>query len=106
MEFGEKVKALRKMRGWTLDELADMTGLSKGYLSRLERGLKPETRESLHALAEVFSLPSSLLLHPTAPVDRLAEISEILEQIVQLSPEQVDAVSQMIRALRSSSTAG
>lgn len=34
-----RLKLLRKQKGWTLDVLADETGLTKSYLSKVERGL-------------------------------------------------------------------
>ncbi len=34
-----RLKLLRRQKGWTLDVLADETGLTKSYLSKVERGL-------------------------------------------------------------------
>ncbi|KVL30767.1 helix-turn-helix domain-containing protein [Burkholderia sp. MSMB1835] len=34
-----RLKLLRKQKGWTLDVLAEETGLTKSYLSKVERGL-------------------------------------------------------------------
>ncbi|KKI77022.1 DNA-binding protein [Burkholderia pseudomallei] len=34
-----RLKLLRKQKGWTLDVLAEATGLTKSYLSKVERGL-------------------------------------------------------------------
>jgi len=36
--FGERLRELRLQRGLTLKELADQSGLSKAFLSRLESG--------------------------------------------------------------------
>lgn len=38
--IGEKIKIIREARGITLSTLADRSGVSKSYLSNLERGLK------------------------------------------------------------------
>lgn len=46
-ELGCKLRAIRESRDWTLDELAERSGLSKPQLSRLESG---ERRPSLAAL--------------------------------------------------------
>lgn len=45
--ISNKIRSLRKKRGLTLQELADHTGLSKGYLSRIER---------MHQAPPVFTL--------------------------------------------------
>ncbi len=39
MDIGSKVRQLRMLHGLTLEELADRTELSKGFLSQLERNL-------------------------------------------------------------------
>ena len=48
--IGGRLRRLRKERGWTLEDLATRTGLSRAYLSRLEGG---ERQPSLSALSEV-----------------------------------------------------
>lgn len=52
---GEKVKALRKARGWTQMELARASGVSQSALSRIERGDSDGSYAStLRALARAF----------------------------------------------------
>ncbi|MEG0885671.1 MAG: helix-turn-helix transcriptional regulator, partial [Janthinobacterium sp.] len=34
-----RLKLLRKHKGWTLEQLAEKSGLTKSYLSKVERGL-------------------------------------------------------------------
>ncbi len=46
-ELGYRLGSIREGRGWTLDELAERSGISKPQLSRLESG---ERRPSLAAL--------------------------------------------------------
>lgn len=36
--FGKRVRALRKERGWTQEELAERASLHENYISRLETG--------------------------------------------------------------------
>jgi transcriptional regulator with XRE-family HTH domain len=38
--FGKKVKQYRNARGISQDELSKLSGLSRGYLSKLEKGEK------------------------------------------------------------------
>lgn len=101
MNFGERVKALREARGWSQEELGERAGgYKKSYISRIENSVRPKSRQVQSALAEAFGITEHLLIHPTAPIDRLADISELLEQIVTLEPEQINVVSQLIRTLR------
>ena len=54
---GARLRTLRKARKISLVELAELSGLSLGLLSGMERGLRAPTLRSLNALAGVFGLP-------------------------------------------------
>jgi len=49
--IGEKLRRLRQSRGLTLPGLATSAGISKGYLSKIERNPKPPAFSTLQALA-------------------------------------------------------
>ena len=63
------LKAWRKHRGYTQDRLAEMTGLSKPYISQLERGERQYTQELLERFAEALrcDVPDLLMRDPTDP---------------------------------------
>lgn len=44
--IGARLRALRRWRGMSLDEVAGLAGISKSFLSRAERGLRPLDRRS------------------------------------------------------------
>jgi transcriptional regulator with XRE-family HTH domain len=61
--LGNRVRARRQRRGWTLKDLADNTGLSVPYLSDIERNkLTNPTLETLAALAGALRTTISALL--------------------------------------------
>ena len=43
MELGDEIRARRARRGWTLEGLAERTGVSRAMLSEIERGTKNPT---------------------------------------------------------------
>lgn len=51
MKIGEKIRRLRLRRGLTMQELADRTELSKGFISQLERDI---TSPSIVTLADIL----------------------------------------------------
>lgn len=59
--LAREVRAARKARGWTLAELATAVGLDKGYLSRIERGLKAPSVSTVLNLARVLDAPVAQL---------------------------------------------
>lgn len=56
------IRSLRKGRGMTLQNLADLTGLTKGYLSKVERGLKSPPFSTLNQLAAALQVDVAFLL--------------------------------------------
>jgi transcriptional regulator with XRE-family HTH domain len=60
--LGPQLRRLRQERGLTLDALAAAVALDKGYLSRLERGMKAPSVATLLRLAAAFAVPMARLL--------------------------------------------
>jgi transcriptional regulator with XRE-family HTH domain len=47
--FGQRLKAIREARGWSLGELAERAGVPYETVYRVERGLHQEPRVSIAA---------------------------------------------------------
>lgn len=56
-EVPARLKAVRTLRGMTLVEVADQTGISKSTLSRLETGQRRPTLELLLSLSLTYRVP-------------------------------------------------
>jgi transcriptional regulator with XRE-family HTH domain len=56
VRIGSKLRAARTTHGYTLDQLASATGLTKGFLSRVERDETSPSVASLITLCEVMSI--------------------------------------------------
>lgn len=54
--LGREVRAARKARGWTLAELSAAVDLDKGYLSKVERGLKAPSVSTVLNLARALDV--------------------------------------------------
>jgi len=62
---GHRLLAIRESRNWTLDELAQRSGVSKAYLSRLECGNRQPSITVLCAVARSLGVSiASLFEHP------------------------------------------
>ncbi len=56
---------MRESRGWTLEDLADRTEMSRAYLSRLEAGNRQPSITALCAIAKAFGVSiATLFEHP------------------------------------------
>ena len=60
--IGERLKAAREQAGYTLDELAALTGLSKAHLSRLESAERQPSIAALLTFAAALRVPVGRLL--------------------------------------------
>lgn len=63
--IGTSLKAWRKHKGLTLQQLEKLTGIDNGNLSKMEREVQSVTNGSLHAIAAVYDItPGELLSGP------------------------------------------
>ncbi|RWA50608.1 XRE family transcriptional regulator [Cupriavidus sp. UYMSc13B] len=60
--IAERLAALRKLNGLTLEELAQRASLTKSYLSKLERGLSSPTIGTVLKLAEALDVTVDQLI--------------------------------------------
>jgi transcriptional regulator with XRE-family HTH domain len=62
VDFGIRIRELRKDRGWRQIDLAEQAGLHENYISDLETGRKEVCLKTILSLASAFGLKSSELL--------------------------------------------
>ncbi len=72
--FGTRLRALRTAGGLSLEQLAKRSGLTKSYISKLERGLSEPSISSVQRLAEALSIGVAELLGETVSEDGLRVI--------------------------------
>lgn len=65
VSIGPRIREARVARGLTIEEVATVAGLTKGFLSRIERDIVSPSVSSLVVLCEVLSIPVGSLF--TAP---------------------------------------
>ncbi len=66
--LGADLRSLRKSRGMTLQELAERTGWSVGWISQVERDISHPSIEDLKGLAQALDVPLSLFFGETPAV--------------------------------------
>ena len=72
------LKKCRTSRKLTLEQLADMTGLSKGFLSQIENSKRKASQDTLNLISEALDIPATILL---ADDDAAYEASLIFESL-------------------------
>ena len=59
--FGAKVRAMRKQKGLSQEELASLAGLDRSYMGHIERGEKNITLLKIYQISDALSLPAAVL---------------------------------------------
>jgi transcriptional regulator with XRE-family HTH domain len=78
VRMGARLRAARQAHGYTLEQLASASGLTKGFLSRVERDETSPSVASLLTLCEVMSIDvGSLFSAPDVALVRRAEAPAI-----------------------------
>ena len=96
--LSENIKAIRKSKGLSQQELAVKLNVVRQTVSKWEQGLSVPDSDMLISLSEVLEIPVSTLLGETVvetEVDRLKAISEKLE-IINLQLAQRKATRRKI----------
>jgi transcriptional regulator with XRE-family HTH domain len=78
-QVGPRLKRLRRQRQITLTALAELTGISKSTLSRLETGQRRPTLELLLPLSQIYRVP----------LDDLVGAPEVGDPRIRLKPGRV-----------------
>lgn len=89
MKLGDKIKQFRLEKKLTMQQLADLSGKSKGYISMLEKGINPQTQkpiepslEAIQSIAKSLNVDLEDLISDTEDVIRLPKLNNpIVEKI-------------------------
>lgn len=99
---GERIRILRKERGWSQEELGERADLHHTYVGAVERGEKNASIDTLDKIAEALGVEMIdlfTLAHKQESVDRLR--SHVIEEVKESSPEMLRLIATLIQAMRS-----
>lgn len=83
--FGENLKAVRKAKGYTQEELAIKLNVVRQTVSKWEKGLSVPDADVLSKIADVLDTKVSLLLGGTMPDE--ADKDAVAEQLGKISEQ-------------------
>lgn len=107
MNLSKVLRDIRKLRGYSLREVEDATGISNAYLSQLERSdtHKPSP-DKLQELAKFYAIPYTDLMRAAGYLQRTEQSDGTVGAVhsalmsANLTPEEEDAVVKYIQFLR------
>ncbi len=80
--LGERIRELRKAKGLTQEQLAELVGVEPRHISRVEGGYNSPSIERLARIAEVLGVPIQELfnfMHLNDSADRLQDIEDAIK---------------------------
>jgi transcriptional regulator with XRE-family HTH domain len=78
LRIGARLRDARRRQGLTIDQIAQSTGLTKGFISRIERDVTSPSVSSLVTVCAALSLPvGELFTAPKTDVVRRAQAPDI-----------------------------
>lgn len=89
MNIGTKMKKIRKEKGMTLQQVADIMRCSPQLISQYENGKRIPKRETIHKIADALNIPDIFLLEDDEGIFDLSQlesedqISMIIRHIIQ-----------------------
>lgn len=90
------VQKLRLQRGWSQEQLAELSGLSVRTIQRIERGL-PASNETLKSLASVFEIDFSTLQATQEPA-MTTTLNDTFTPLEPSNPNQNPTVNTTVSA--------
>lgn len=91
--IGQRIKELRQQRDWTQEDLAQRSGLSREYISNVERAIQegPGLKQT-DAIAAAFGISAAELL----PIDKPRSVNAILSE-AQAALQRLELVEIPLR---------
>lgn len=97
--MGLRIKILRKERGLTGEQLAEMVGITKGYISELENGKKTPGAGLVMRFAEALRCEVSDLYEGSSEEKRDATLRAHMEIMSQLPDDDRRAIEKAAQGL-------
>ena len=97
--IGKNIRRFRKERGYRLEDLAEMVGLSTNYMGAIERGEKLPSLETFIAIVNCLGISADFILADVLTESYLVKESVFAEKLSGLSAQQRKEVYAVVDAL-------
>ncbi len=96
--LGQRIRELRKGRGWSQYEIAQHAGLSPSYLAELERGGRNPSLETILNIAAALNVSAGYLVDGLR-YDPPKGLESIAERWLSLSEEGRNVIGRLVKLL-------
>lgn len=104
MRLGEKIKQLRKEKGFSQSVLEQRSGVNSKLLSKYENSRIIPTADTLKKIAEGLEISTDYLLFDNVPKNGLSplkdlELFELFQEVEDMTQENKDMIKNLIGAV-------
>lgn len=99
LNVGDRIRHFRELKGYSVNKLANLCGISQSYLREVELNNKNPTVEMLSIICEPLELSLVEFFSEDTELDAVFMDSPLIRSIYKLSPEQRDKLSIFINSL-------
>lgn len=92
-KIGERLKELRKQKGWTQQEVGDKIGVTKSVISFYEKQNRAPSPEVLIKFAELYEVSADYLLG-------IEKVQDTHLDVTGLSKRDINALREIVNSLR------
>jgi transcriptional regulator with XRE-family HTH domain len=99
---GERIRTLRKERGWSQEELGEKANLHHTYVGAIERGEKNASIDTLDKIADALGtviVDLFALVRGEMNVEKLK--ARVIEEVKESSPGMLKLIATLIHTTRS-----
>ena len=102
MDTHDRLKQLLNEHGWTEYRLAKKCGLSESTIANIFRRNTVPSVSTLESICKGFGITLSQFFAEGEMIEITPELKELFDNWVNLTPEQKQAVNQMLRTMNKS----
>lgn len=107
IKLGNEIKKLRKVKGYTQAQLAEMSGISDNYIGYIERGKQPPSLITLEKIATALDVTvgylfysiENLVLKPQKPDKKTLLINKLSNRLKKYSINDIQFIFKIIKRI-------
>lgn len=101
MTLGEKIKSVRKEKGWSQEKLGQMINIAKSVVWKYEKDEAVPSAEVIKRVAQAFSVSTDYLLFDKTEKENITKINDKklllqFEEVDKMSPEDREYIMKTI----------
>ncbi len=98
--IGNRIKSIRKEKGWTQAKLAEKSNVEPSYISHIERGVTKLSLPTLISIANALNATLDEVVYTNLSNSTHISIGMIEKLLSDCSPEEVSAIVEVIKTTK------